>query len=62
MAKPGAGKNFLIHRNGKTAPRLSQDSVAPILEAVVLKSAWRPGVLTRRKGEGSLEISVSGLK
>jgi hypothetical protein len=39
-----------------------EDSVVPILEAVVLKSAWRPGVLTRRKREESLKISVSGLK
>jgi hypothetical protein len=52
MAKPGAGKNFLITRSGEIAPMLSQDSVAPILEAIVLKSAWRPGVLTRRKGAG----------
>jgi hypothetical protein len=32
-----------------------EDSVGSILEAVVLKSAWRPGALTRRKERGGFE-------
>ncbi len=41
--KPRAGKNFPIHRNGKTAPRVFQDSGVPIFEADLLKIRMEAG-------------------
>jgi hypothetical protein len=51
MAKPGAGKNFLITRSGEIAPMLSQDSVVSIFEADVLKNRMEAGCPHPAEGE-----------
>lgn len=60
--KPSAGKNFLIHHNGETAPRVSQDSVVSILESDLLNNHLKVGCPHLAEGGGSLKTSAPGLR